>query len=118
MSSTSSAIRPATIAAIAGGTLLTGLLAYVVYFDHRRRTDPEFRKALKRESKKQAKAAKQEAEAGQAQQREKIREAVNRANEEDFPKDPEEVEGYFMQEVAQGEQMCQDGEWSFIGKEI
>ena len=37
--------------------------AYAFYFDHKRRTDPEFRKALKRESKKEARAAKEEEEA-------------------------------------------------------
>ncbi|KAF2121536.1 mitochondrial outer membrane translocase complex, subunit Tom20 domain-containing protein [Lophiotrema nucula] len=105
----SSSVRPATLAAISAGTIVTGLLAYAVYFDHRRRTDPDFRKALKRESKQQAKAAKQEAEAKGKEQKKAIRDAVERANEEGFPKDPEEVESYFMQEVAQGEGMCQSG---------
>ena len=105
----SSSFRPATLAAISAGTIVTGLLAYAVYFDHRRRTDPDFRKALKRESKQQAKAAKQEADAKGKEQKQAIRDAVERANEEGFPKDPEEVESYFMQEVAQGEGMCQSG---------
>ena len=43
--------------------LLRPSTAYAVYFDHKRRTDPEFRKALKRESRKEARAAKEEAEA-------------------------------------------------------
>ncbi len=34
---------------------------------------------------------------------------VEEANEEGFPKDPEEMESYFMQEVARGEGMCSDG---------
>ncbi|KAF2265772.1 protein import receptor MAS20 [Lojkania enalia] len=105
----SSSVRPAAIAAISVGTLVTGFLAYAVYFDHRRRNDPEFRKALKRESKQQARAAKAEAEAAGKEQKKTIHAAVERANEEGFPKDPEEVEGYFMQEVAQGESMCQQG---------
>ncbi|KAI7295371.1 hypothetical protein KC315_g18974, partial [Hortaea werneckii] len=37
------------------------------------------------------------------------RRAVDEANEDGFPKDPEETEGYFMQEVARGESMCTDG---------
>ncbi|RYY31417.1 hypothetical protein EON62_06405 [archaeon] len=44
-----------------------------------------------------------------AEQKKAIREAVALANEEGFPKDPEEVEAYFMQEVAQGEGMVQKG---------
>lgn len=91
------------------GTIAASFIAYAVYFDHRRRNDPEFRKQLKRDSKKQARAAKEEAEAQGKEQKKSIREAVERANAEGYPKDPEEIEAYFMQEVAQGEGMCQSG---------
>jgi import receptor subunit TOM20 len=104
-----SSLKPSTIAVIAGGTIVTGVLAYAVYFDHKRRNDPEFRKQLKRESKRTQRAAKDEAEHQSAEQKKAIRDAVERANEEGFPKDPEEVEAYFMQEVAQGETMVQKG---------
>ncbi|KAJ9669558.1 mitochondrial import receptor subunit tom20 [Coniosporium apollinis] len=109
MSSQSSQIRPTTIIAASVAVAVTGFLAYAIYFDHRRRTDIEFRKALKRESKKSQRAAKEEAEAQGAQQKKAIRAAVDKANEEGFPRDPDEVEGYFMQEVARGETLCQDG---------
>lgn len=105
----SSSLKPSTIAAISVGTIATGFLAYAIYFDHKRRNDPEFRKQLKRESKRIQRAAKEEAEAHGAEQKKAIREAVAAANEEGFPKDPEEVEAYFMQEVAQGEGMVQKG---------
>ncbi|EOD43562.1 Protein import receptor MAS20-related protein [Neofusicoccum parvum] len=108
MSSTAPSVKTSTVVLASVGVAVTGFVAYAFYFDYKRRNDVEFRKALKRESKKQARAAKEEAEAGQAQQRILIREAVDRANEEGFPRDPEEVEGYFMQEVAHGEQMTQD----------
>jgi import receptor subunit TOM20 len=104
-----SSLKPSTVAVITAGTVVTGLVAYAIYFDHRRRTDPNFRKELKRESKRQLRAAKEEAEAGAKEQKQAIRDAVARANEEGFPKDPEEVESYFMQEVAQGEALCQQG---------
>lgn len=84
--------------------------AYAVYFDHRRRTDPNFRKQLKRESKRQARAAKEEAQAHSSKQKEAITAAVNEAKEEGFPDDVEEKEAYFMNEVARGEGLCQDGE--------
>lgn len=83
--------------------------AYAVYFDHRRRTDPNFRKQLKRESRRQARAAKDEAEAHTIRQREVIKAAVAEAKEEGFPTDVEEKEAYFMNEVARGEQLSQDG---------
>ncbi|KAF2492001.1 protein import receptor MAS20 [Lophium mytilinum] len=105
----SAPLKSSTIVAVSAGAVVTGLLAYAVYFDHRRRTDPDFRKALKRESKKQAKAAKEEAQLQSVQQKKLVRQAVDAANEEGFPTDAEEVEAYFMQEVARGEQLCQDG---------
>jgi len=37
-----------------------------------------------------------------------IREAVDKANKDGYPRDAEEVEGYFMEEVAEGERLCQD----------
>jgi len=102
--------RTSTIAAISVGAVVTGMLGYAIYFDHRRRTDPTFRKALKRESRKQEKVAKQEADAANSRQRRAIREAVEKANEDGFPSpaDSEEVESYFMKEVAEGEILCQD----------
>jgi import receptor subunit TOM20 len=105
----SSSLKPSTIAAISVGTVVTGFLAYAVYFDHKRRNDADFRKQLKRESKRTQRAAKEQEEAQGAEQKKAIREAVASANEEGFPKDPEEVEAYFMQEVAQGEGMVQKG---------
>lgn len=85
------------------------MLAYAVYFDYRRRNDPQFRKHLKKESKRQARAAKEEAEAYTVRQRQAIRSAVEEAKEEGFPTDVEEKEAYFMQEVARGEGLSGDG---------
>ena len=84
-------------------------IAYALYFDHRRRSDPEFRKALKRDSRREARAAKEEADAQGAQQRQAIEVAVREARDEGFPTDVSEKEGYFMNEVSQGEVLCQDG---------
>ncbi|KAI4161278.1 MAG: hypothetical protein LQ342_004945 [Letrouitia transgressa] len=103
----SSSIKRSTIAFASIGALATGILAYAVYFDHRRRTDPEFRKALRRESRRIAKAAKEEAEAQGAQQREAIRKSVAEAQREGFPSSVEEREGLFMNEVGRGESLCQ-----------
>jgi len=89
--------------------VVTGLVAYAVYFDYRRRNDPEFRKALKKESRRQAKIAKEEAEVQGMQKREGIKAAVQEALEEGFPTDIEEKESFFMQQIAQGEAMAGDG---------
>ena len=92
-----------------------GRAGYAVYFDHKRRTDPEFRKALKRESRREARAAKEEAEAQGEQQKGAIKAAVNAAKDEGFPTDVEEKEAYFMNEVGQGEVLCQDSESLSLG---
>ncbi len=85
---------------------------YAVYFDHKRRSDPEFRKALKRESRREARAAKEQAEAQGQEQKQAIKTAVDEAKEEGFPTDVEDKEAYFMNEVGQGEVLCQDSKLS------
>jgi import receptor subunit TOM20 len=86
-----------------------GWTAYAVYFDHKRQSDPEFRKTLKRDNKRLAKVVKEEVEAQGAMQRDAIKNAVNRAKEEGFPSDLEEKEAFFMGQVAKGEGLCSDG---------
>ncbi|TVY15233.1 Mitochondrial import receptor subunit tom20 [Lachnellula arida] len=102
-------VQTSTIVATTVGSVAAGLVAYAVYFDHRRRTDPNFRKQLKKESKRQARAAKEEAAAHTVRQRAVIRTAVEEAKDEGFPSDVEEREAYFMQEVASGEGLSGDG---------
>lgn len=105
----SSQISTTAVVLTVAGTLSAGLLAYAVYFDHRRRSDAEFRKYLKKQHKKVSRAQQEEAHAAEKGQKAKIQRAVAAAIEEGFPRDPEETEAYFMQEVARGEGMCQDG---------
>jgi len=101
-------LQTTTIITITLGTVLTGFLGYAIYFDHRRRTDPEFRKTLKKESKKQARAAKEARDEEKNRQRKLIREMVEGVNREGLPKEAEEVEGVFMECVAEGERLCGD----------
>jgi mitochondrial import receptor subunit TOM20 len=86
-----------------------GTIAYAVYFDYRRRNDPDFRKSLKRESRRQARLQKEEAEVEGQRQKETIKAAVREALEEGFPTDLEEREAFFMQQIATGEQMAAEG---------
>ncbi|GMF77009.1 unnamed protein product [Aspergillus oryzae] len=99
-------MRTSTLVAASAGTVLTGLLAYAIYFDHKRQTDPEFRKSLKRNNRRLARAVKEEAEAQGAQERESIKKSVQQAQDEGFPTDLEEKEAYFMGQVARGESLC------------
>ena len=102
-------LSPSTIAAASFGVLATSALAYLVYFDHRRQTDPEFRRALRRDAKKQARAAKDEADAAGSALRRRVKEAVDAANANEFPTQPEERERFFMKEITEGEVTAQTG---------
>nr|POE72294.1 mitochondrial import receptor subunit tom20 [Quercus suber] len=105
----SQSISYSTVAIITGTLFTTGALAYAVYWDHRRRTDPEFRKYLKKQHKKVSKLQQEQAKSAEQSQKQRIQAAIDEANEEGYPQGPEETESYFMQEVARGESMCTDG---------
>jgi len=85
-------------------------LGYALYFDSRRRRDPEFRKYLKKQHKRVAKLDTEASIAAERSQKERISSVVAEANEEGFPRDPEDTEAYFMEQVAKGEGMCASGE--------
>ena len=109
-----------------------GALAYAVYFDHRRRTDANFRKRLStsnfvllgllftfhpgREKKKLEKSAAQAdtstpasgAGSGELPTAE-ILAAMARIKDDRIPTTPEEREKYFMAQVEKGEQLCANG---------
>ncbi|KAI0447063.1 mitochondrial import receptor subunit tom-20 [Xylaria telfairii] len=124
-------VQPSTIATISVATAATGLLgtsscptivpnhhkppaqhnpgtAYALYFDHQRRANPNFRKTLRREERRQARAEKEEAVAQTKQKRRSIQAAVDAALEEGFPTGVNEKEQYFMEYVQQGEVLASD----------
>jgi len=106
-----------TAIAVAG----VGALAYAVYFDHRRRSDPKFRKQLRREKKKLEKSATQTdtstsasgAGSGELPIAE-ILAAMTRIKDDQIPTTPEEREKYFMAQVEKGEQLCASGPESAV----
>ncbi|KUI69112.1 Mitochondrial import receptor subunit tom20 [Cytospora mali] len=102
-SSQTTIIATATAAAVA-----TGLLAYAVYFDHARRSKPEFRRQLRRNERQQARRAKEHAEAETQNKRQTIKQVVDEAKEEGFPTSVEEKEAYFLDQVTIGEQLGTD----------
>jgi mitochondrial import receptor subunit TOM20 len=103
-------LRPSTVFAITAGTVVTGFLAYAIYFDHRRRTDVEFRKTLKKESRAQAKAEREAKDAEAEKQKTSIREAVERANRDGYPDGELEREQFFMEQIQLAEEYQKDGE--------
>lgn len=64
---------------------------------------------MKRESRRQARAAREEAEADKIKAKAVIKEALKAAQAEGFPTDVESKEAYFMEEVSQGEILSQAG---------
>lgn len=59
---------------ITAGTLLAAGVGYAVYFDYKRMNDPQFRKQLKKDSKRTHKAAKKQHD----EEQRKVNEAVEK----------------------------------------
>ncbi|KAF8634791.1 hypothetical protein AX15_000707 [Amanita polypyramis BW_CC] len=110
----SSSKTTTSILTIAGITVATGLLAYVAYFDYKRRNDVEFRKKLRKEKKRIDKVVaesktSEEPSGTEAVTPEKLRDALEQVKNEETPKTPTEKEAYFMQHVGIGEQLAGQG---------
>ncbi|KAG1471362.1 hypothetical protein G6F56_002165 [Rhizopus delemar] len=103
------AVKPTTVALISTAIIATFGIGYLVYFDNKRRSDPNFKKQLKREKKKQVKVEK-EAEKEAIDTAEKtVQNVLKAVSEETFPESPEEKEKYFMEQVSAGEALVQQG---------
>jgi import receptor subunit TOM20 len=87
---------------------LTLYQAYLAYFDYQRRTQPDFRRHLRRNERRQVRAEKEEAEASSQRQRAAVKTLVDDAQEEGFPAGVEEREAYFNEQVMAGEVLSQD----------
>jgi import receptor subunit TOM20 len=118
-----------TLAVLAAAGI--GIVTYAIYFDHKRRTDANFRKRLRmlnscilhyvlfttpsgREKKKLDKSAAQEAASSEAAgdaplPTEEILAAMVLVKDDQVPTTPEEREKYFMSQVEKGEQLCVKG---------
>jgi mitochondrial import receptor subunit TOM20 len=109
-----SSLRISTVVTVTAGALATGFIAYAVYFDHRRRTDPNFRKTLKREARRQAKAEQQVQAAEQAKLKREIREAIDKANREGYPTGELEREQFFMDQIQLAEELGKEGNYMHL----
>ena len=101
-------VSTSTIVTASVATAATGILAYAVYFDYKRRSHPDFRRNLRRNERKQVRAEKEEAEASTQRQRQAVKSLVDDAKEEGFPTGVEEREAYFNEQVMAGEVLSQD----------
>ncbi|KAI1210981.1 mitochondrial outer membrane translocase complex, subunit Tom20 domain-containing protein [Annulohypoxylon truncatum] len=101
-------VQPSTVLTISAATAATGILAYAIYFDYQRRVDPNFRRNLRREERRQARAEKEEAQAQTKQKRKDIQRVVDSTKEEGFPTGVNEKEQFFMDHVQKGELLAAD----------
>lgn len=89
------------------------LIAYLAYFDFQRRKNPEFRRNLRRNERRQARAEKEEADASTHRQRLAIKARVDEANEAGYPSTVEEREALFNEQVLAGETLSADRTFPF-----
>jgi mitochondrial import receptor subunit TOM20 len=88
--------------------------AYLAYFDYQRRKNPEFRRNLRRNERRQARAEKEEAEATTQRQRQVIKARVDEAKETGFPSGVEEREAFFNEQVMTGEMLSSDRTYTIL----
>ncbi|TRM67858.1 mitochondrial outer membrane translocase complex, subunit Tom20 domain-containing protein [Schizophyllum amplum] len=102
--------RSTSATTIAGITLLSGLVAYAVYFDYKRRNDANFRRKLRKDKKRVDKVVAESMPPPIT--KEVILETLERAKQEPAPASPEMREPYFMEQISKGEKL------SLLGPEL
>ncbi|KAI8349417.1 hypothetical protein BD560DRAFT_358607 [Blakeslea trispora] len=107
------AIQPKKAALITAGVTVAAGLAYLIYFDYQRRNDPTLKRKIKKDKKKAKKEVEKAKEAVKSTALQIIEKVLAAADKEAIPLTPEEKEKYFMEKVAAGEALCNQGEDSF-----
>lgn len=95
-------------------TIALSGVAYVAWWDYKRRNDPLFRKKIRKEHKKAHRHAKLADERAKQAQQEDLRDGFEKIKAETVPTLAEEREQYFMQNVAAGEQLSTMGPASYV----
>jgi len=117
--STMSGPSTSTILTITGVTLIGGFLAYATYFDYKRRSDPTFRKRLRKEKKQIEEVALKEEEeqerlasldpGGAGIPAEVIEILYQQAHQAPLPSTQQERQEFFMSLVTQADQLVMMG---------
>lgn len=96
---------------IAGfGTFLALGIGYAVYFDYKRRNDPDFRRKIRLRNEQHRLIEQRRARATRDTQVVLIRAALQASKENPVPVSVEQREEFFMNEVAQGEMLSASGD--------
>lgn len=103
-------MRLSTALSWTGVTVGVAALGYALYFDYRRRSDPTFRKLLRKQSKMSTKAAKRQEKAAKKEEAAMLDKAVKDvATPGVLPEGVQEKEKFFMEQVATGEALFAQG---------
>ncbi|KAF8528939.1 MAS20-domain-containing protein [Hysterangium stoloniferum] len=103
--------RIVTFTVIAAAAAVTAIVGYAAYFDHKRRSDPGFRKELRRQQKKAHRLATNEAKTTVTSiPREDLLKALQELKKETIPTSAQEKEAYFSQNIGMAEQLCMQGD--------
>ncbi|RKP24728.1 MAS20 protein import receptor-domain-containing protein, partial [Syncephalis pseudoplumigaleata] len=100
-------------AALAVGVLALLGVGYAIYFDHKRRSDPKFRRKLKRQRKRAEKEHKLKEDVGEMATANIIASALARCDDETAPTSVEGKEKYFMDQIALGESLLPRGQAAY-----
>ncbi|KAF8936743.1 hypothetical protein EDD21DRAFT_374531 [Dissophora ornata] len=102
-------MKTSTIVAATVGTLAVATIGYAIYFDQKRRGDPEFRRKLKKEKKRALKQQKEEEKKKVTMTTQSAEEALASIKEEEFPTSMEEREKFCMEQLSTGEALFTRG---------
>ncbi|ORZ11334.1 MAS20 protein import receptor-domain-containing protein [Lobosporangium transversale] len=102
-------MKTSTIVAATVGVLTVATIGYAIYFDAKRRNDPEFRRKLKKERKRAQKLALEEAKKLSNRSAQTVEEALASIKDEDFPTSMEEREKFCMEQLSAGEALFTRG---------
>ncbi|KAL5530712.1 TOM20 [Sanghuangporus sanghuang] len=115
--------RPSSfsVLAVAGITVLGGIVAYAAYFDYKRRSDPSFRRKIRTQKKKVDKAVAEDKEKETAKAndalnipRELLSAIHEKSNEESPPTNPEERHNFFVNVVGTAERLAAEGPQNYL----
>ncbi|KAF9205275.1 hypothetical protein BGZ49_004250 [Haplosporangium sp. Z 27] len=102
-------MKTSTIVAATVGTLAVATVGYAIYFDQKRRNDPEFRRKLKKEKKRAMKQLKEEEKKKATDTAQSVEEALASIKEDEFPTSMEEREKFCMEQLSAGEALFTRG---------
>ncbi|KAF9113197.1 hypothetical protein BGX27_002038 [Mortierella sp. AM989] len=102
-------MKTSTVVAATVGVLAVATIGYAIYFDSKRRNDPEFRRKLKKERKRAQKIALEEAKKLSTKSAQTVEEALANIKDEDFPASMEEREKFCMEQLSAGEALFTQG---------